>query len=413
MLLSFLSAYTQPGPGDVFKEYTYYETPWSPGPVYRSHFAELDPGTQRQFSKTSGMYNRPRMVVKELDVDLDQAVKAEVSVEYWGGHIGTSEQKFRINGNEWIPVPQPRNTPGKPQCYYRTILGNESVEVPLQNLKDGRNEFQFTCGSQICYSFDWGFYWIYAFTLRVYYQKSRQHAEGRIVQPVANSSLPDTVSLVFRANNADPKIASVDYIGRYEDFDWEGNGVYRQWHYQTQHGYLKQHIGTSRRSPFSVEWYDRWLPDQEEPVSIMAKVTDENGMCYMTPAVTGLTFTRSNGTVRMYKPHDVPEKFGVRVGNTASCKIEVGDPLENARSACLIVSSWSGKNDDGSVHEIRLNGKRISDNFGRFHDYSFDRLHVPLEYIKPGVNEVSVYSEFHGHALEINWPGPVLFIEFE
>jgi hypothetical protein len=59
-----------------------------------------------------------------------------------------------------------------------------------------------------------------------------------------------------------------------------------------------------------------------------------------------------------------------------------------------------------------INGKRISDNFGRFQDYSYDFLSVPLEYIREGRNEISIYSVFEGHSLEINWPGPVLLIEF-
>ena len=94
------------------------------------------------------------------------------------------------------------------------------------------------------------------------------------------------------------------------------------------------------------------------------------------------------------------------------CTIDISDDIENAKSACLLLSTWSGKCDDGSIHEIMINGKRISDNFGKLHDFSFDHLSIPLEWIKKGMNEISIYSLFEGHSLEINWPGPVLLIEF-
>ena len=28
----------------------------------------------------------------------------------------------------------------------------------------------------------------------------------------------------------------MDFVGEYEDFNWEGDGVYRQWHYITERG---------------------------------------------------------------------------------------------------------------------------------------------------------------------------------
>lgn len=57
-------------------------------------------------------------------------------------------------------------------------------------------------------------------------------------------------------------------------------------------------------------------------------------------------------------------------------------------------------------------GKQLKNNFGQWHNYSFDELEAPLALLKPGVNEVSIYSEYTGHGLEINGPGPVLLIEY-
>ena len=68
--------------------------------------------------------------------------------------------------------------------------------------------------------------------------------------------------------------------------------------------------------------------------------------------------------------------------------------------------------DDASTHELRWNGERLANRFGVFHNYSFDTLEVPLPRLRQGTNEFTLFSTFKGHALEVNWPGPVLLVEF-
>jgi hypothetical protein len=402
-LLCTVPGFSQPESGDVYKEFTFIPE--------HGHFGELDPDCTREFPEDHWT-NRPWMVIKTLDVELKKSIKAEMSIEYWGGHSGTSEQKFKINGNDWIYLPQPENTPTDPQCYFRTLLGNSSVAVPLEHLTEGKNDVQFTCGPQICYNFNWGFYWIYSFTIRVYYDPSVKHTEGIILPPGDDGVLEDHPEIAMELTEGDKSEHHVDFIGYYEDFDWEGNGLFRQWHYQTRQGKKVKHIGTSSKEPFKVTWNTKWLPDQDQPVRIAAVITNNKGYSYMTPEVGDLMFQRKERKVKMYKSLDVPEAFAVRVGRRKACSIVIDDDLEDAQTACLLLSTWSGKSDDGSIHEIIINGKRISDNFGRFQDYSYDFLSVPLEYIREGRNEISIYSVFEGHSLEINWPGPVLLIEF-
>jgi hypothetical protein len=77
-----------------------------------------------------------------------------------------------------------------------------------------------------------------------------------------------------------------------------------------------------------------------------------------------------------------------------------------------VLSTWSANVDDDSVHELRWNGERLANRFGAFHNYSFDKLDVPLSRLRPGTNEISLFSTFKGHSLEVNWPGPVLLVEF-
>ena len=284
----------------------------------------------------------------------------------------------------------------------------EYPPIPLDQLKHGVNIFQFTCGRQILYGFDWGMYWIYSFTVRVYYDKSKPHPTGRIISPVAGDSIGDIPEIVAEASSVNSVVKQVDFIGHYEDFDWEGDGIYRQWHYQTRYGILHKHIGTSAEAPYTVAWDTAWVPDQDQPVKIMAKITDEDGICIMTPAVDNLSLVRQGRSVRMYKSSDVPERFGVRTGHRMTCSIEVPDDLSNAKDARLILSTWSA----GHADEIGLNDSILVERIGVVHDYSYDAIPVPIEIIKRGTNTFHIFSDTEHHAAEVNWPGPVLMVEF-
>ena len=50
---------------------------------------------------------RPNPVNTVAIDDLDRAVGAEVVLEQWGGHAGTSDKRLRLNGNDWIAIPEP------------------------------------------------------------------------------------------------------------------------------------------------------------------------------------------------------------------------------------------------------------------------------------------------------------------
>lgn len=382
------------GPGDVFREYT-----------YANRFHELDPGATNPGSASLRVGSGEE---KNLDIfGLGSAVRAELSVEYWGGHSGTSDQKFRVNGNDWIQIPQPKNTPTPPQCYYRTVLGRATVPLPLEHLKRGHNVFQFAAVRQICHSFNWGFFWVYAFTVRVYYKPSSPETTGEITTPADDARIGDFPRLTAKAASTHHTISRVDYIAHYEDFNWEGDGVYRQWHYQTERGALRHHVGTATAPPYAVTWDTSWVPDQDQPVRIVAWITNNDGVTYVTPEVK-VTLSRLGRSVKMYKPYDVPEVFGVRVKQRKTCKIDVADDPAKAAAARLFLSTWSAAH----AEEIGLNGRVLVKSIGAIHNYSYDAIPVPLDAIRKGVNTFHIYSGTQEHAAEVNWPGPVLMLEF-
>lgn len=384
----------EPKPGDVFREFS-----------YTHRFSELDLNSRREGLEK---LRAGSVVARQLEIpDLRSALRAEVVVEYWGGHIGTSSQQLRVNGGEWMDIPQPVGTPTSPHCYYRT-LSRATVQLPLNQLRTGSNWFQFRAGPQICYGFDWGFYWIYGFTVRVYYDPSRAHPRGEIIYPYDGAVVSDSPRFVVRAEGAEAAIASVEFLGRYEDFNWEGDGVWRQWHYRLERGRLRNHIGTAVSPPYVVRWDTTWVPDQQEPVEIAARITDTLGMTYLTAPVS-VRLVRPNRSVKMFKPVGVPENFGVRKGRRMTCGIPVEGDLANIRQARLLLSSWS------AAHEgvIELNGTPVTRRFGVIHNYSFDSIPVPARLIRNGVNEFAIVSATNEHAAEVNWPGPVLLVEYD
>lgn len=394
----------QPEPGDIYREITFR--------VDSRHFGELDPDTPRQWPEGDSFHNFQARRPRPLNLDLGGVTRAELSVEYWGGHIGTTEQKFSVNGNDWIYIAHPGGMDGDPQCYYRTILGNNAVEIPLEYLESGLNEFVFTAGPQSCYNFDWGFYWVYSFTVRLYYGPEQDHPSGQIVGIAPGDTLRELPTLSAIIDPGSHRVRQIDFIGLYDDFDWDGNGIYREWQYATDQGRIVRHIGTVVAEPYSVRWNTDLLPDQVLPVSLSLKITDETGLTFMTPAVENIQFQRLGWSVKMYDSDDVPERFGVRNGGESQCTIKIEDDLKQARTAQLVLSSWSAKTDDGAKHEIRINGRLLADNFGRFHDHSYDELNVPIDFLNQGVNTISIHSDFKGHALEVNWPGPVLKVSY-
>jgi hypothetical protein len=385
----------EPRPGDVYREFTYLR-----------RFGEIDPGSKRpglEDMRANMMGSRALELPSLKDVQ-----RAEVSVEYWGGHIGTSEQKFRVNGAGWHYIQQ-QHTPdtAPPQCFQRTILGRATTEVPVAELKPGFNEFRFTAGPQLCNSFDWGFYWVYAFTVRLYYRADTSHPTGTLLLPESGGEIGENPTIAADVKEDGATITAVDFIGNYRDFNWEGDGVFRQWHYITERGAITHHIGTATRAPYAVRWDTTWIPDQDEPVHLAARITDSAGHIYITPAVP-VTFRRTGRSVKMYTSGDVPKSFSVRLGRRKECTFMIGDDVSKARAARLVLSTWSAAHDG----EMGLNGTKLVDRIGLVHNYSFDAIPVPPRLLKPAVNTYYVTSKTTEHAPEINWPGPVLLVEY-
>lgn len=342
--------------------------------------------------------------------DLDGATRVEACIEMLLCHGGTVNKRMRVNANKWITIPESPFIPGDagqgpPDTEYQ-YMRYPTVRIPLEHMSQGINIFEFTCSGGTALGGWWPQWILYGVTFRVYYDDSKPHPTGEITRPAPGSTIGDRPGVAAAVTGLNP-IEHVDFIGLYEDFNWEGDGDYRQWHYRYHYNEMRNHIGTSTAAPYRVAWNDSWIPTQSRPIKLIARIVDEAGMCYMTPAVEGIKLRRDH-TVRMYKPYDVPRRWSTRAGNTHRCKIDVSGGLDKAIAAKIIVTTWNGV----AADEIGINNTKVVTRVGQNHDLSYDEFEVPLKLIKSGVNTLYTRSSTEHHGIEVQWPGMVLLIKF-
>ena len=272
----------------------------------------------------------------------------------------------------------------------------------------GANTFRFAAGPQMCASFGWGHYWVYSFTVRVYYRAgSRPHPSGSLLSPATNATVGDSPRLIAQVSGNAARISRVDFLANYEDYDWDGDGIWKQWQYAIERGVPVKHAGSAFQAPFAVTWDTSWVPDQTEPLEVAARITDSLGMIYITPSVA-IQLKRTGRSVKMFRVADFPEQFGAHGGKTLQAKIPIPDDLSNARMARVVFTSWSA----GHADAVLMNGKKLADRTGVVHNYSFDAFDLPMNWIQKGENVFALHSTTNHHAAEVNWPGPAILVEF-
>ena len=388
----------EPGPGDIFREYK-----WRPDGKWQR---VTGPDTTEERAKK----HLPNPVNTVVIDDLDGALKAEAYIEMLLCHGGTVGKRVRVNANPWILIPESSLIPGRagqgpPDSEYQ-YMRYPCVPVPLKHMRPGNNTFEFTCSRGTSLGGWWPQWILYGVTFRVYYDSSKPHPTGRITEPGRGSTIGESAVLEANATGPHP-VKQVDFIGLYEDFNWEGDGNYRQWHYRYLYNEIKSHIGTATNKPYKVTWDNSWVPTQDRPMKIMARIVDAAGMCYMTSAVENIHLVRDK-TIRMYKPYNVPKRWSTRVGNTHKCKTDVNDDLSKAVAAKIIMSTWNGV----AADEIGINDKKVVTNVGKNHDLSYDEFEVPLNLIRPGTNTLYTHSSTTHHGIEVQWPGMVLIVKY-
>jgi len=384
-----------PQPGDIFKEF---------------------------FGKRFSLYVRAN-VVDSVDIsivieDLDHAIGAELAVIESHAHIGTSDRSFRVNNGGKQELFKP-DTPGSAYCYHYQTYGRMATKFPVQELKEGENRIRFFKDKQICHNFNWsGWGTMGGCVIRVYYDPHKEHPTGKITSPKKGSEIGDRLLIRAKATSENSSVTSVEFFARYYGYSFDGSGIFDNWHYLVNKDKAWQgHIGRASAPPYQAEWDLRWIPDQSSPMQIAAKLTDANGVCYITPAVEHITLKRKHRSVKMYLSSDLPEKFQSRLSARHTCTIDLPEPQSRIDSVRLASLIWQGHLEGKYKSQIGLNGtdlmviENLEDKVDRS-VYFPSLLPISPDLLKPGSNEFYVFSDTHGHMSEVYWPGPAILISF-
>ena len=388
-----------PQPGDIYREYTV-------DLKVKNNWRVTDPNAGHQ---GAGEF-LPNPVLGVNISDLDGAIRAEVLIDRWGGHPGTSGKKVRFNGREWLSLPKLATTPegDEPDCYM--YQDNPIIEVPLEHLQEGPNTFEGTCGDQVCFSFNWGQWGWYGIILRIYYHEAKHHPSGRIVYPEEGGILGDFPSVKVAAL-VQTGISRVDFIGYYKGFDVDGDGVFTQWQRYYRGTSLTNHVGSALAEPWEVTWNTRWVPDQQQgEIKLIARIRDNTGIWFVTGAVEDLSLVRDTVSIKMYKPLSVPQKFWVRDNREMSCELSIpeSEPLDQATEAAMHLRTWNGLEDN-----FVINGSFSSPIEGNDHFFKYSIRAIPPVSLTNGVNKISFSSPTKHHGTELLWPGPVIMVRYK
>lgn len=387
--------HAEPESGDVFREYRWTSAEDDAGGALRVG-GRLDYGGDA--------------IPWGCEVDLEHATRAEIVIEKLLCHDRTRGLSISVNDHEWMLVPESDGIP-EPQWEYQHHF-YPVIDVPLDQLEAGPdNQFRMKIDPE---SQNWPQNLIYGVHLRVYYDARRKpHPIGRIVAPGGEAPLGESVTITIDALPGAVPVQRIDYLGLFEDVNLEGDGHYRRWHYHYRRGKLAGHIGTASAAPWSITWDTAWVPDQKEPMALVAWITNTAGLTFVTDEVTGLRLDRKDRSIELCKPYDIPRRWLTRRSELAE-KFRIEGDLSKAIAAKLVWVSWS----PGYLEGVFVNDYEVLKREGpRYAYFAHDLLLEDLSILKPGENVLKTghtpkYNGKMVHGAEINWPGIMVLIQY-
>ena len=407
MLLLAPSASAQPQPGDVFREYV-----WLPNMVAESgEFLRV--GGRLDYQTTPDHFPPDEHDEGHIPFghafDLEDAVRAELLLERVQSHEDTKGLAVQINGHDWIAVPPPADIP-RPASDYM-YHDYPVVPVPLASLNAGSgNTFKMRVDPE--QRWDWPQNLFYAVTLRVYYGTDKRRLEADISGIGPGDALKLEQQMALRT--PDPAaVERVDFVGRYRDFSWRGDGIYDRWQYSYHRGQIRNHLGTATEAPFRIEWETEWVPDQQSEILVAARVTYDDGLIYFTPAVPDLRIDRAH-SVELALPYRQPVNWVTRA-DSFTAYVGVHGDVRNAEAMQLLWRSWSSCYARG----VYVNGVQIYDRGADCYDYDEHRVTVENpQFLRAGENTISTGKTplIHGemvHGMEVQWPGILMKVKYE
>lgn len=389
-----------------------------PGDIYREYAVNLKSGdnwrvTDPNAGAAGAAEFLPNPVLSIQIDDLDKAIRAEVLMDIWGGHPGTSGKKFRFNMNDWIDIPRVPTLVISSPCFMKEY--NVILDLPLEYLHEGENTFQGTSGGQVCGNFNWGQWGWYVMIVRVYYQPDKAHIEGQISLPLSGSSITDDPAI--RVETEDPgSVSSIQILGHYLGYDENGDGIYSDWHRAYHGDKISGHVGTIEKEPFQLTWNTRYISDQKTAgLSFLARIKDTSGVWFVSDIVDSISLQRPDSlSVLMHRPNHVPENFWVRAGNTKRCYIDINPPGQ-AMEAVLYHRTWNAGDDEVAVGswakglEVNRHSYKC---YGKNHFFALSGVQLATGDLIKGDNTIAYRSNTQHHGMEILWPGPSIMVRY-
>ena len=347
--------------------------------------------------------------------DLFGLQEAELYLEVWGGHPGTVNKRFIVNGKQIYPLGEDGTE--EKHCAY----SYPTIPLKVEHLVSGQNALQFACDRGNTF---WGHFIIDEAAVRCYLKPDHpdiravrepplQDFEARVQLQSQDSTLSDSMHISLSYPEIYEKsIMSVEYFGRYESFDDNGNKLDNDWHGYTHDRKYVNHVGRATSLPFALTWDTSMIPSQTGPIALKALVHFKGGFHYWTEVLDGLVFPADRNQVELYKCNVLPQPFWSRASNLQTATINLPRDPANAESARLMIRIWDGG--EGTVKEhFKINGHPYSITSGRAnHDLVFTNVDVDINHLKAGENIFTLLSDTEHHGIEVLLPGPCLVLRY-
>jgi hypothetical protein len=405
-----------------------YQNSFARGIFFREYWAEFDAGISNsegrmlrvndaELSLHEVYGKRPEALSNGFTLinvpeDLFGLQAAELNLEVWGGHPGTTNKRVIVNGKQIYPLGD-YGTEEK-NCTY----SNPTIPLKEQHLVSGQNAFQFACDRGESF---WGHFIIDEAAVRCYLKPEHpdlkknnlQNFEAHVKLQPKTSTLAEHVNISLSyPERYEESIMSVEYFGRYEGFDDNGDRLDNDWHGYTHKRKYVNHIGQAASPPFALTWDTGMIPSQSGPMAIKALVHLKGGFNYQTEVLDGLVFPADRNRVELYKCDVLPKPFWSRASNLQTAIINLPHNLADVESARLMIRIWDGG--EGTVKgPFKLNGHPYSITSGKaIHDLVFTNVEVNIEHLKAGANTLTLLSDTEHHGIEVLLPGPFLVLRY-
>ncbi|MGQ9621553.1 MAG: hypothetical protein ACUVTX_11320 [Bacteroidales bacterium] len=339
-----------------------------------------------------------------------QLERAELFCELWGGHPGTANKRFQINGGSVYNLPSEGTAMGN--CEYLFPI----ITVDYRELVTGINAIQFVCDRGNSF---WGHFLMEEIAVNCYYKNDAPFirrsglSDFKAIPVMKTRVIGDEaeISLGFDLKYA-CEISEVHYLGYYPGYDWNGSGNDSQWHGYQFNRKWTGHIGTATESPYTVTWDTRLITAQGWPMAVRALIVFKNGINYWSEILDGITFSPERPAVNLIYCSEMPVPFWSRNKQLRTAKINLTSDPDSIAEAYLLVRIWDGG--EGTVSQpFKMNGVpyKITTGFAT-HDLVCTVNPVLPDNLRQGENLIELYSDTEHHGIEICLPGPALIVRY-